>query len=149
MDSITLRLQADTIESLEEEADEHGVSRSEYIRNLLRSRDEHRQLREKYDALRDDYERLQTEHAEEIERLEARHEEELEERQAEHEAEIEDLESEIEYLENQVERLQRTNLKILEQREENTDLQVYVSDRKEWEQASWFTRQKWKLFGKG
>jgi chromosome segregation ATPase len=60
----------------------------------------------------------------------------------------EKYENEIEYLQNQIDRLQRTNLKILEQREENTDLQVYVDERREWEQASWFTRQKWKLFGK-
>ena len=60
----------------------------------------------------------------------------------------EEYEHEIEYLQNQIDRLQRTNLKILEQREENTDLQVYVDERREWEQASWFTRQKWKLFGK-
>ena len=60
----------------------------------------------------------------------------------------EEYENEIEYLQNQIDRLQRTNLKILEQREENTDLQVYVDERREWERASWFTRQKWKLFGK-
>ena len=60
----------------------------------------------------------------------------------------EEYENEIEHLQNQIDRLQRTNLKILEQREENTDLQVYVDGRREWEQASWFTRQKWKLFGK-
>lgn len=38
MDSITLRLQPSTKGSLEVEADELGVSRSEYIRNILRSR---------------------------------------------------------------------------------------------------------------
>lgn len=148
MDSITLRLQADTIESLEEEANEHGVSRSEYIRDLIRSRDEYKRLREQYEALREEHERLQTEHEQEIERLEARHQEEIEDLEAEHKAKIEDLEGEINHLQNQIDRLQRTNLKILEHRDENTDLQVYVDERREWEQANWFTRQKWKLFGK-
>ena len=148
MDSITLRLQPDTIKSLEEEANEHSISRSEYIRDLIQSRHEYKRLREKYEALREEHERLQTEHEQEIEQLEARHQEEIEELEAEYKTEIEDLEDEINHLQNQVDRLQRTNLKILEHRDENTDLQVYVDERREWEQASWFTRQKWKLFGK-
>lgn len=148
MDSITLRLQPDTIESLDEEADEHGVSRSEYIRDLIQSRGEYKRLREKYEALREEHERLQTEHEQEIERLEARHQEEIEDLEAEHKAKIEELEGEINHLQNQVDRLQRTNLKILEYRDENTDLQIYIDERREWEEASWFTRQKWKLFGR-
>ena len=87
---------------------------------------------------------VQTEHEQEIERLEARHQEEIEDL----EAKIEELEGEINHLQNQVDRLQRTNLKILEHRDENTDLQVYVDERREWEEASWFTRQKWKLFAR-
>lgn len=60
----------------------------------------------------------------------------------------EEYENEIEHLENQIDRLQRTNLKILEQRDRNTDLEVYVDRRREWEEANWLTRQKWKLFGR-
>lgn len=52
------------------------------------------------------------------------------------------------FLENQIERLQRTNLKILAERDRTTDLEVYVDERREWERASWFTQQKWKLFGR-
>lgn len=41
MRNITLRLADETITELEDEADEYGVSRSEYLRNLIESRDEH------------------------------------------------------------------------------------------------------------
>ena len=51
------------------------------------------------------------------------------------------------FLEHQIERLQRTNLKILAERDRTTDLEVYVDERREWERASWLTRQKWELFG--
>ena len=45
MDSITLRLESDTIEALDTEAGEHGVSRSEYVRDILQSRHERDRLR--------------------------------------------------------------------------------------------------------
>jgi metal-responsive CopG/Arc/MetJ family transcriptional regulator len=127
MDQITLRIPEDTLEEIEQEANEHGVSRSEYIRDVLESRENTGEL--------------QGEHKRDMGELRSEHEREIEELR-------EEYENEIEYLQNQIDRLQRTNLKILEQREENTDLQVYVDERREWEQASWFTRQKWKLFGK-
>ena len=127
MDQITLRIPEETLEEIEQEADEHNVSRSEYIRDVLESRE--------------NTDELQKEHKRDVDELQSEHEREIEELR-------EEYENEIEYLQNQIDRLQRTNLKILEQREENTDLQVYVDERREWEQASWFTRQKWKLFGK-
>lgn len=127
MDQITLRIPEETLKEIEQEAEEHGISRSEYIRDALES---HKNTDE----------------------LHREHERDMAELRRKHKREIEDLhgeyESEIEYLQNQIDRLQRTNLKILEQRNETTDLQVYVDERREWEQASWFMRQKWKLFGK-
>ena len=50
-DSITIRLQSDLIDSLEAEADEQSVSRSEYIRQILRQRHEVDELQEKVDTL--------------------------------------------------------------------------------------------------
>lgn len=65
MDSITLRLEPDTIKSLDDEADEHGVSRSEYIRTIIDRRHEHDRIRDEYeeriDDLKRDVERLQNE----------------------------------------------------------------------------------------
>ena len=52
-DSITIRLQSDLIDSLEAEADEKDVSRSEYIRNTLQNRHEADELREKVEQLQD------------------------------------------------------------------------------------------------
>lgn len=50
MEAITIRLREETIESLDDEASEHDVSRSEYVREVLDRRDE-------YDRLRDELER--------------------------------------------------------------------------------------------
>jgi len=52
-DSITIRLQSDLIDSLEAEADEQSVSRSEYIRQILRQRHEVDELQEKVDTLQE------------------------------------------------------------------------------------------------
>lgn len=113
MEQITVRLDEELIEELDDMAEESNRSRAEVIRDELNSREDAEQLRSELERMQSEYE------------------------------------SEIEYLENQVERLQRTNLKILEHREEKTDLQVYVDRRREWEEANWFTRQKWKFFGRG
>lgn len=48
MRNITLRLADETIEELEDEADEHGVSRSEYLRNLVATRHEHDDVRDEH-----------------------------------------------------------------------------------------------------
>jgi len=50
-ESITIRLEGELIEGLEEEAEEEGVSRSEYIRQILRERGETEELREEVDTL--------------------------------------------------------------------------------------------------
>jgi hypothetical protein len=49
MKNITVRLDESLIADLEEEADEHGVSRSEYIRNTLATRHEHDGEHEEYE----------------------------------------------------------------------------------------------------
>lgn len=84
MDSITLRLQPDTIKSLGEEADDHDVSRSEYVRNIIRSCYE-------LQRLRDEHERIQDQH-----------EQELEEVREEYGERIADLERENERLHRQL-----------------------------------------------
>jgi metal-responsive CopG/Arc/MetJ family transcriptional regulator len=52
MDSITLRLESELIEGLDSEADDRGVSRSEYAREILRSRNEHARIQEENERLR-------------------------------------------------------------------------------------------------
>lgn len=47
MEQITLRLPPDLLERLDEEADEAGISRSEHIRNVLRTRENTDKLRER------------------------------------------------------------------------------------------------------
>jgi metal-responsive CopG/Arc/MetJ family transcriptional regulator len=47
MEQITLRLPSELLQELDEEADEAGVSRSEYIRDTLRTRENTDVLRER------------------------------------------------------------------------------------------------------
>jgi hypothetical protein len=54
MEQTTLRLPADLLEDLDEEAEEHGVSRSEYVRDILASRHEHERLRTEVERLRNE-----------------------------------------------------------------------------------------------
>lgn len=65
MEQITLRVRPDTLESLESEADERGVPRSEHIRDVLESRNEHAadvdELRGEIDDLEDELERVREE----------------------------------------------------------------------------------------
>jgi len=65
MKQITVRLEKETIEDLEEEAEEADVSRSEYIRDVLKSRGEHEaeveRMREEVDELQTEVDRLRSE----------------------------------------------------------------------------------------
>jgi metal-responsive CopG/Arc/MetJ family transcriptional regulator len=61
MRAITLRLEESTIESLDAEADEHGQSRSEYVRDVLRARSEYDELKERIRRLEVENERLRRE----------------------------------------------------------------------------------------
>jgi chromosome segregation ATPase len=84
--SITFRIDGDLLAEIDEEAEEEGVSRSEYIRQVLHNRRESDVLREEVSTLRD--------------RLEAREEriEELEQqlvRRSDLEGKIEDLPDKI------------------------------------------------------
>lgn len=57
MDAITIRLAEDTLESLDNEADEHGRTRSEHIiRNRLQTRDEHERIPAQYEETLSEYE---------------------------------------------------------------------------------------------
>jgi TolA-binding protein len=49
----TIRLEESLIEDLDSEAEERDVSRSEYVRQILRERRESEELREEIDTLRD------------------------------------------------------------------------------------------------
>jgi predicted transcriptional regulator len=49
----TIRLDDKLIEEIDEEAEERDVSRSEYVRQILRERHESDELREENDALRE------------------------------------------------------------------------------------------------
>lgn len=72
MANVSVRLDDDLVAELDAEASERGISRAEYIRELLRSRheysvstSEHAQLQAEYDQLQDDHGQLQ----QELERL--------------------------------------------------------------------------------
>lgn len=61
MKAITIRLEESTIESLDEEAAEHDRSRSEHIREVIRARNEHDELRRWAERLEQENERLRRE----------------------------------------------------------------------------------------
>ena len=56
MRNVTIRLPIRLLAELEREAEQEGVSRSEYIRDTLQSRDEHERTQREYDRLRAEYE---------------------------------------------------------------------------------------------
>lgn len=51
MQNVTLRMDEDFVETLDAEADERDLSRSDYIRNILQSRDNANELQRKMDEL--------------------------------------------------------------------------------------------------
>lgn len=59
MPTLSLRMDGELIESLDEEADERDVTRSQYIRNILESRHEADELRQELDALQAQHDELQ------------------------------------------------------------------------------------------
>lgn len=61
MKTTTLRLQEDTLNSLDVEADERGISRSEYIREIIRMRDSAQENAERIQELETTVERLRNE----------------------------------------------------------------------------------------
>lgn len=61
MDQITLRLREDTIDALDDEAEDAGVSRSEYIRDVIESRHDTGELRDEIENLETTIQRLENE----------------------------------------------------------------------------------------
>lgn len=81
MQNVTIRLPIRLLAELEREAEQQGVSRSEYIRTQLETRDEHERVQRERERLRAEYEKEIAELHERIEYLENRERVILEERQ--------------------------------------------------------------------
>lgn len=119
MEAITLRLEADTIESIDDEADERDLSRSEYIRNTLRTRHETEQLRREHERI-----------------------------QAKHERRINELENERDRLQRKLTATNSRNDdvdELVEYVEEERELQRRREERRD---APLWTRAKWYVFGR-
>ncbi|RBI60045.1 hypothetical protein DMJ13_20425 [halophilic archaeon] len=132
MKQTALRLPEDLIQTLDEEAQEEGVSRSEYMRNILESRHESHVNHNEY-VPKNEYNDLVNER--------------------------DTLEQRSEELRTEIDRLKNEKRQILQQREEHTELVEYVEQekslvekreqrRKEREEAGIVTRLKWGLFGR-
>jgi len=89
----TIRLEEQLIEDLDSEAEEKGISRSEYIRQILRERGESEELREEIDTL--------------TQRLESREER------------IEELEQQLTRRSQIEEKVEEVALEVREEREES------------------------------
>lgn len=129
MQNITVRLDPAFVEQLEEEAEEHDTTRTEYIRDIL-------QFRRESSVSREEYEELQKEYAE---------------LQEEYDAMREEYEKRIAELETELGRVNKEKRQVLELREEHTDLVKAVqSDQTIQERkakAGILTRWKWSLAG--
>lgn len=53
MQTITLRLDENTVESLDEEADKRDVTRSEYVRTIIDQRHEYKRLQSEHERITD------------------------------------------------------------------------------------------------
>ena len=58
-EAITIRIDGDLIDSLDAEAEDRDVTRSEYVRQILKDRRESDELREEIDSLREQLDRRQ------------------------------------------------------------------------------------------
>ena len=138
MENVTLRIPTALLEELDAEADDAGVSRSEYIRENLDNRHagvsahEHAALQAEYDELQTEYEQLQREH----ERLAER---------------VQTLETDKDRLQDQ---LAATNRRVDEHQElvafaeEQRELERYREAReRRKDEANLFTRLRWKITG--
>jgi chromosome segregation ATPase len=142
MQQITLRIPEDTLESIDSEADEHGKSRSEHIRDILESRSEHAEA----DKLRDEIGDL---------------EQQLDEAEAERDrlaATVEDLNAEIDELQSEVDSLEARNTDLTNQlAEANTRIDTanevveYVETERtaqeRWREAGILGKAKYTVFG--
>ena len=62
MKNVTVRLDPDLVDELEDEAEAEGANRTEYMREILRTRHERGVSQAEYDRLRKEYESLQREY---------------------------------------------------------------------------------------
>lgn len=78
MEQITLRVPENVLEEVEQEAEESNRSRSEYLRNVIRARDEHaeevEELQEKVDELQTELDRVRREKRQILEQREEKRE---------------------------------------------------------------------------
>jgi chromosome segregation ATPase len=58
-ETITIRIEGDLIDSLDAEAEDRDVTRSEYVRQILKDRRESDELREEIESLREQLDRRQ------------------------------------------------------------------------------------------
>ena len=144
MEPITLRLEEDTLEKIEKEAEEQDLKRAQYLRKIVANRSKHEEVQREYETKLSEYE-------EKLERLQAEHESELDAIQAEYQKQIDNLESEVDDLETEIQRVHREKRQILEQRKEHTELVKQVEQERSLaekkSQAGVLTRTKWWLTG--
>jgi DNA repair ATPase RecN len=138
MKTITLKVEAETREQLDSEADERGFdSRSSYLREIIHRRDE--------------ADELQKEHQQELEELRDEHETEIEELNQELAAvqnRLESRETRIEELEQQLARRSQIEEKIESLPDKIRDRESYQERRQRMlDQASLAQRLKWKVTG--
>lgn len=119
MKAITLRVEPNTLESLDEEANKRDLSRSEYIRNIFRTRHE-------ADKLRREHERIQAEYERQINELEDERDR-LQRKLTATNARNDDVDELVEYV------------------QEERDLQRRREERQD---APLWTRAKWYVFGR-
>lgn len=122
MDPITFKLESNTLERLDSEAEEKELSRSEYLRNIIKTRDKTEELRKEYEGKIEEYERK-------IEELQRKNEE-LRDKLAAANDRIDDTQEVVEYVEEEK--------KI--QRQER-------SRKEEWRTAPLWRKAKWMVTG--
>lgn len=122
METITLRVESETLETVDSEAEDADLNRSEYLREVIDLRNEHGIDEDEHDALRRERDELQRE----VDRLGDR---------------VAELETERDRL---VRELSATNKRV----DEHKELQRYVDDEMSYRRAGLTTRLKWWLRGK-
>jgi predicted nuclease with TOPRIM domain len=141
MEQITLRISENTLESLEGEADEHGRSRSEHIRDVLEKRHE-------VEELRSEHAETVTELREEIADLERQLDnrndvvDSLRERLENREQRIDDLEEQL-ARRSQIEE----KVDVLAKRVEDSQLTYAERRQRMIDEASLAQRLRWKVTG--
>lgn len=139
MPNVSVRIDDERRDELDDLADDAGLSRAEYIRDALSVREdyyEHQskiaEFREKYEQLQSEYEILQNEHVDLRE-------------------EYDELQAEYDEVTQELDRVRREKRQILAQREENTELVKYVEDERSLSrrkaEAGLVTRAKWVVWG--